>query len=72
MFDQDKHIRLFLVKGNEVYSDQFKLKGVFIIDDVWLTENHPINDKTLVAIIKAHHKDRPTFRVEATSNKFTF
>ena len=68
----EKQIDLFSQKGEEIYSDNFKEKGVFIIDKVFLVANHPTDDKSLVAVIKAHHKEKTTFRVEATSDKFYF
>lgn len=68
----EKQIDLFSRKGEEIYSDNFKEKGVFIIDKVFLVANHPTEDKGIVAIIKAHHKEKTTFRVEATSDKFHF
>lgn len=68
----EKQIDLSLQKGEEIYSDNFKEKGVFIIDKVFLTPNHQIENRSLVAIIKAHHKEKPTFKVETTSDKFYF
>lgn len=58
--------------GSEIYSNKFSKKGYFIIDQLDLRPNNPITDKTLVAIIKAHFKEDPTFKVEATSDKFIF
>jgi hypothetical protein len=66
----EKQIDLFISKGEEVHSNNFREKGTFIIDKVFLVPNHPTEDKGLVAIIKAHHKEITTFRVEATSDKF--
>jgi hypothetical protein len=68
----EKQIDLFASNTEEVYSDNFKEKGVFIIDKVFLVANHPTEDKGLVTVIKAHHKEKTTFRVEATSDKFHF
>lgn len=68
----EKQIDLFVRKGEEIYSGNFKEKGVFIIDEVFLVPNHPIDDKGLVVIIKAHHKEKTTFRVEASSGNFSF
>ncbi len=59
-------------KPTEVYSDHFSIKGQFIIDSIDLRENNPTSDKKLVAVVKAHHKDDPKFKVEATSDKFLF
>jgi hypothetical protein len=58
--------------GSEVYSENFSEKGYFIIDQLDLRPNNPVTDKNLVAIIKAHLRENPKFRVEATSDKFTF
>jgi hypothetical protein len=66
----EKQIDLFMGEGTEINSDHFREKGVFIIDKVFLVANHPTEDRGLVAIIKAHNKEKPEFRVEATSDKF--
>jgi len=68
----EKQIDLFVSNTEEVYSDNFKEKGIFIIDKVFLVANHPTDDRGLVAVIKAHHKEKTTFRVEATSDNFHF
>ena len=58
--------------GVEIYSDQFSQEGWFIVDQVDLRPNNPVTDKKLVAVIKAHLREAPTFKVEATSDKFHF
>jgi len=58
--------------GCEVYSEEFSRSGWFIVDRVDLRPNNKYTNKKLVAIVKAHLKDDPSFLVEATSDKFTF
>lgn len=57
--------------GSEIYSDQFSKEGWFIVDEIDLRPNSPTNKK-LVAVIKAHLREEPKFKVEATSDKFHF
>lgn len=57
--------------GYEVYSENFSQKGYFVVDQVDLRPNG-VNDKKLVAVVKAHLREQPDFKVEATSDKFRF
>ena len=68
----EKIINCFVSKGEEIYSEHFKIKGIFIIDSVFLASNNIRTDPSLVAVIKAHHKEHNTYRVEATCDKFIF
>ena len=61
-----------IISGSEIYSNQFKHEGWYIVDQIDLRPNNPINDKRLVAVIKAHLREIPDFKVEATSDKFHF
>jgi len=61
-----------LGSGSEIYSDQFSKEGWYIVDQVDLRPNNPITDKKLVAVIKAHLREVPDFKVEGTSDKFHF
>lgn len=58
--------------GSEIYSDQFSKEGWYIVDQVDLRPNNSVTDKRLVAVIKAHLREEPNFRVEATSDNFHF
>jgi len=58
--------------GSEIYSDQFSKEGWYIVDQVDLRPNNSVTDKKLVAVIKAHLREEPSFKVEATSDKFCF
>lgn len=61
-----------ITTGSEVYSESFSQKGWFIVDQVDLRPNNSVTDPKLVAIIKAHLREKPDFRVEATSDRFSF
>jgi len=67
-----KKISCTPTNSTEIYSENFSLKGFFIIDSIEIRENNPTSDKKLVAVIKAHHREQPDFKVEATSDKFLF
>lgn len=58
------------INNIKVCSNSFSEKGEFVIDDARLVPNHPTTDTSLVVVFKAHLKENPTFKVEATSDKF--
>lgn len=72
-FNQTKKISFkSIASGSEIYSDQFSKEGWFVVDQIDLRPNNKVTDKKLVAVVKAHLREEPDFKVEATSDNFHF
>jgi hypothetical protein len=64
-----EYIILKIEKEVEIYCDKFYNVGWYVIDEIYLSTN-PKYDNNFHTRVKAHYKDRPSIKIDATLDNF--